>query len=180
MVEAAARGVVDFRQAKFFDPAWRRRLKYLLGGLQDLNYREELKQDHDYYLSLLSVPTLKPELRGDIIKLLGDTRQQLEVSWRPWITPENREAAKAQESKKLQTLWERQWGKLDDPDTQRRINATAAALRNQREENSQQISPDDIISDPKKRAIARERTGKPRRNRNDAIGRTLRLSRLQQ
>ena len=44
MVEAAARGVVDFRQAKFFDPAWRRRLKYLLGGLQDLNYREELKQ----------------------------------------------------------------------------------------------------------------------------------------
>jgi hypothetical protein len=177
MVEAATRGIVDFSQAKFFDPAWRRRVKYLIGGLQDLNRREELKSDHSYYLSLLNIPNLKPDLFGDVVKLLERTRTRLEAAWRPWVTPESNEAQKTAEAKRLQTLWERQWGKLDDPETQRKIAATAAAMRKQAADNASEISADDILTNRKKRADARERTGQPRRRRNDALGRNLRLSR---
>ena len=178
MVEAAVRGIVDFRQARFFDPAWRRRLHLMISGLQDLNRREELRKEQDYYTGLMAVPNLEPDAWKQITATLDDVRLQLDASYRPWVTPESTEAAKARSAKKFQNMWEQKWGKLDDPETQLRIARTAAAIRKQREDNAQLISPDDITADPKKRALARERTGKPRRNRNDAIGRTL--SRLRQ
>lgn len=178
MVEAATRGIVDFRQAKFFDPAWRCRLRYLLSGLQSLKYQEELKFTHSYYISLLGVPKLTQEMYSDLFDMLDDLHRRMEQNLRPWDTPVSQEARKDAESRKLTTLWEQKWGKFDDPETQRKIARTAAGLRKQREANAQEISPEDILSDPKKRAQARARTGKPRRTRNDAIGRNLRAAKL--
>lgn len=166
MVEAAVRGVVDFRQAKFFDPAWRRRVRLLLGGLRDLNYREELTISHDYYLQSMLIPDISPESFEGLQKAAGEIRRQLGFLFRPWTSLESMEAQKQKEQSQLKSLWERQWGKMDDPMTIQKIARTAAAMKAQREQVQGDISPDDIAADPKKRALARNRTGQPRRKQN--------------
>jgi hypothetical protein len=174
MVEAAVRGIVDFSQAKFYDPAWRRRVMILVGGMQGLNYREELKLSHNYYLSLMALPKLPPETVTRFAQALDAAYDKLRATYRPWQTPVSEEEAKSAESKKFQDQWERCFGgKLEDPETQQRIARTAQAMRKRREMTAKEITPDDILADPKKRAEARERTGQSRRTRNDAIGRQL-------
>ena len=118
MVEAAVRGVVDFSQAKFFDPAWRRRVKCLLDGLQNVMYREELRLSQDYYLGLLHVAAQgTPDLLRELFEGLHAARDALAVAYRPWQTTESREAQRQAAGKKYQETWEQHFGKMDDPET---------------------------------------------------------------
>jgi hypothetical protein len=178
MVEAAVRGIVDFSQARIYDPAWRRRLTYLISGLQALNYREELRLSHDYYLALLGVPALKPESFEDLKKGLQAVQEKLETAFRPWHSGESEAAKKRAEQAELRAAWERQWGKLDDPATQQRIARMAHAFQQQRQQNQSEPDPDAMLTNARARGAARAKTGRPsRRKHNDAVGSSRRATR---
>jgi hypothetical protein len=175
MVEAAVKGIVDFSQAKFFDPGWRRRIQLLINGLENLNYRRELENDQHYLLSQMSIPGLKDESFAALQKQLAATRDKLQVAYRPWSTVEGQEAAVSREAAKATQAWESKYGKLDDPETQAKIARTAQALRKQRAAAATGNLSDEALTDHRKRAAARAAAGRPARQtrREDAVGRNI-------
>jgi len=133
MVEAAVRGLVDFSQLRFFDPGWTRRLKLILSGLSQLNLREELKFNHDYYLTLLTIPELDEQTTKALREQLENTRTAIDLAYRPWHQAlEKSLEHRKQTMRDMTAIWESKFGKMDDPEVQRKIRATVEGLRLQR------------------------------------------------
>jgi hypothetical protein len=159
MVEAAVRGLVDFSEARFFDPGWTRRLKLILSSLQRLNLREEMSLNHAYYLGLLAIPGLDDQSTKNLQEQLADVRERLDVTYRPW----HEDSGEKQEQRKKQmatmtSAWEEKYGRMDDPEVQRKIMATLEGLRLQRT-NAQEVKP---LTTRRKR----RQTSDPRRGRD--------------
>jgi hypothetical protein len=87
-VQAAAEGVLDFRQANRFDRNWWRRQRLALEYLDRRNQARLLETElTQRSLELLSpVAHLDATFRKMLIDRIQTVEQQLESSIRPWIT----------------------------------------------------------------------------------------------
>lgn len=132
MVQAAASGLIDFSQARFFDESWQRRLRLLLTGLHQANERDLLKARQQYHTSLLGVAGISQESLDRIQERCQDDIRDLENLYRPWAaqTKEEREKEQAREQR---TRWQRRFGDLSADETQRKIAETARLLQRMRE-----------------------------------------------
>jgi hypothetical protein len=129
MVQAAAAGVVDFSRADPDDPKWWRHLRLVLDQLE----RNHLKEYHRLYnervISVLSRADLARESGEKLLEESDSRIDNIAKIMFPWADLD-RTTIRQEQAKQLRELWESWFGKLDDPDTQRRIQVTADWLRN--------------------------------------------------
>jgi hypothetical protein len=129
MVQAAATGVVDFGRADPRDPKWWRYLILVVDRLEQENLKEYHRLYNERVVAVLSRTDIS---RESAEKLLEESDARLDSVTKilfPWAKLD-RKAVHVEEAQKLRETWESWFGKLDDPDTQRRIQETADWLRN--------------------------------------------------
>jgi hypothetical protein len=128
MVQAATAGVVDFGRADPRDLKWWRHLRLIVDQLERNNLREYYRLYYDRTVTVLGRTDLSHE---SATRLLDESDTRIDSIAKllfPWITWD-RQKIREQEAVQLRASWEAWFGKLDDPDTQRRIRETAAWLR---------------------------------------------------
>jgi hypothetical protein len=131
MVQAAAAGVVDFGRADPRDPRWWRHLRTILDRLE----QENLKEYHRLYNERAVAVLGRTDIVQDAAKaLLEESDSRIDSMAKilfPWADFD-RTSLRKQEAQQLRDTWEAWFGKLDDPETQRRIAATVDWLKNSR------------------------------------------------
>jgi hypothetical protein len=129
MVQAATAGVLDFGRADPRDPKWWRYLRLIINQLEQENLKEYHRLYNDRVVSMLSRTDLTRESAERLLEESDSRIDNIAKVLFPWINLD-RESIRKEEAQKLRSAWESWFGKLDDPDTQRRIRETAEWLRN--------------------------------------------------
>jgi hypothetical protein len=129
MVQAATAGVLDFGRADPRDPKWWRYLRLIINQLEQENLKEYHRLYNDRVVSMLSRTDLTRESAERLLEESDSRIDNIAKVLFPWINLD-RESVRKEEAQKLRSAWESWFGKLDDPDTQRRIRETAEWLRN--------------------------------------------------
>ena len=129
MVQAAAAGVVDFGRADPRDPKWWRYLRLIINQLEQENLKEYHRLYNERVVALLSRSGLPQESTDKLLEASDLRLLRIAKVLFPWVDLDPKTAQREQ-IKHLRSLWESWFGKLDDPETQRRIHETANWLRN--------------------------------------------------
>jgi hypothetical protein len=128
MVQAAAAGVVDFGRADPRDPKWWRYIRLIVDQLERENLRQYHRLCNDRIVAVLGRDGLG---RESATRLLAESDRRIAGIAKilfPWIDHDRQESRQDQ-ARQLRGAWEAQFGKLDDPETQRRIRRTVEWLR---------------------------------------------------
>jgi DNA-binding MarR family transcriptional regulator len=129
MVQAAAAGVVDFGRADPRSPKWWRYLRLILDQLEQKNLKEYHRLYNDRVVAILSRTDLTRESAERMLEESDSRIDSIAKVLFPWIELD-RESVRKDEIQKLRAAWEDRFGKLDDPETQRRIRNTVEWLKN--------------------------------------------------
>ncbi len=141
-LQAAAKGLVDFSEADYFDPAWNRRLRLLLKALEAENDREISMMRYQHRAMLLTTPWLDPAAISDTQDAALRDLDAVVGYYRPWeFDKKTREEKEVADTTKLRNTWQRTFGSLDDPKVQDRLAKTRAALLKRAEDNQVPDSP---------------------------------------
>lgn len=118
MVRAAARGIIDFRYSKPFDRSWWVRLNWLLGELEEEEFRSFLKLQFDKNAAALNYMAGKKAF-----DLHWDQLQDLTKSWFKstfsWVKTDDKTV-----EANLAELWKKVFGDPKDPEVAKRIKIT--------------------------------------------------------
>ncbi len=128
MVQAAATGVVDFGRADPRDPKWWRYLRLFVDHLEQKNLKEYHQLYNDRVIAILGRTDLT---RDSAEKLLDESESRIGSIAKilfPWADLD-RTSMRKEQAIQLRSSWESWFGKLDDPETQKRIRDTAEWLR---------------------------------------------------
>ena len=130
LVEAALRGIVDFRQARLRDPWWHRRLYLLLLGYVQQLSREQGERSEDYFWLRGVLQTIaQPQSAGKILEILTDQRDRLRQSRNPFAqSQEATRPAKLVEAEQAREAWKQAFGDPADPAVQAKIQQTVQAM----------------------------------------------------
>lgn len=128
MIQAATAGVVDFGRADPRDPKWWLGLRLVLGRLERENVRECHRLYYDQVMAVLARDWLTQESYDRLFDAADNKTVSIARILFPWADLDPA-ARQAQEAERLKASWEAMFGRLDDPETQRRIRATADWLR---------------------------------------------------
>lgn len=129
MVRAAARGVVDFSEVGLFNPQDHRRVKILLREVGAEDEREVLHAQHRHTLAGMGIDNLSPDGLKSLQKAGTSAFDDLLASYFPWhYDTTSRDEREKEEVKELRAAWESHYGKLDDPETQKKLAAARKAL----------------------------------------------------
>lgn len=141
-LQAAAKGLVDFREADYFDPAWNRRVSILFKALIAENDREISKAIYHHKLSLLNAPWLDESAVDELQKQVMERLEDIMAYYRPWdFLKDVKEKREQKEVRQLRDSWQKTFGSLDDPEVQAKMAAVRAALLKRAEENRPPDSP---------------------------------------
>lgn len=130
MVQAAASGVVNFREAKLLDVNWWRRLRLLLAQLEDENHRQCIAAAHQHHLAFCQVPGLLEQNYDAHASKANTALGDLIDAYFPWRT-----SARKAETMKLRDAWAEKFGDPANPTVKAAIERTAMAMLAQAEEN---------------------------------------------
>jgi hypothetical protein len=116
MIQAQARGLIDYRELDPRDPNWFLRHKWLLNEL----YRQQLREVHlaelHYWLHTDATSQQgSNEFRKGVLETIDSLRTSLQHACLPWI--EEKETARKQELKQLSDEWIEYYGDPRDPKT---------------------------------------------------------------
>jgi hypothetical protein len=128
MIQAATAGVVDFGKADPRDPRWWLGLRLILDRLEQENIRECHRLYYDQVTAVLGRDWLTKESYDRLFDAADNKITAITRIRFPWADLDPK-AHQMQETARLKASWEAMFGKLDDPETQRRIRATADWLR---------------------------------------------------
>jgi hypothetical protein len=129
MVQAAAAGVVDFGRADPRDPKWWRYLRLIVDRLEQENLKEYHRLYHERLVSVLSREGLTQESVDNLYEASDSRIGDIAKVLFPWADLD-RGSMRKRQAQQMRETWEAWFGKLDDPDTQRRIKETAEWLTN--------------------------------------------------
>jgi hypothetical protein len=127
MVQAATAGVVDFGRADPRDPKWWRYLRMVLDRLEQENLKEYHGLYNDRIVATLSRTDLTQESVENLYEASDARIGSIAKILFPWADLD-RASMRKKQAQQMKEQWESWFGKLDDPDTQRRIQETADAL----------------------------------------------------
>jgi hypothetical protein len=144
MVQAAAAGVVDFGRADPRDPRWWRHLRTILDRLEQENLKEYHGLYNDRVVAVLGRSDIVQEAAKGLLEESDSRIDSIAKILFPWAELD-RVALRKQEAQQLRETWEAWFGKLDDPDTQRRIRVTVDHLRNSRKRGAPGKDGGDVI-----------------------------------
>lgn len=125
-MQATVQGVIDFSQADFGDPRWWRRVRLLLDGLEKQNEREQLDRVHRHNTALFGA-MLESEGFEKVQQQSVALIDLIDATYFAGVTAE-KEAQKHKIIRQRIDSWEQRHGKLDDPETKKKIENTARAL----------------------------------------------------
>ncbi len=125
MLQAAARGVIDFTSIRLHDPRWWQRTRILLRQLDEDNTVDYLRTIHHHNVSTLVVPNLKEEVFSEAVAQAGAAVRGIKELRFPWEPRANEETA----TKSLRQQWADVWGDPDDPAVKQRIQETVDLLK---------------------------------------------------
>lgn len=130
-MQAAAEGLIDFAQLRFYDLKWTLRLRLLLGYLDRRNFRTQTALDFQRYAAHMARP-LTPEARQHVEELLDHYYARFVDSYTPSQAAEPVAAVQQQQQRQkvaaATASWEEAYGKLNDPATLAKIDALVAGL----------------------------------------------------
>jgi len=121
--KAARAGVLDDPKARSLDPSWRIRLRHALRSIaaeNELYCLELLHREALAILALVGSDRLKSQL--ELVFTISEAIQDLCQPWR------KDQKADKQNTDKLIDTWIDTWGDPNDPEVQKRIDATVKAL----------------------------------------------------
>jgi hypothetical protein len=124
MVQAATAGVVDFGRADPRDSKWWLGLQLILDRLERENLKEYHRLYHDRVLAVLGRDELPREAADALIDESDRRITRIGQILFPWADLDPN-AARQKEAERLKASWESWFGRLDDPETRRRIQQTA-------------------------------------------------------
>jgi hypothetical protein len=156
MLQAAATGVVNFRQLNLHDDRDRVRLELYLRGLVADNLRKCWLVKAQYYLATMQVPGLGSE---DFTKTMDSAIEYLtryEQSLQPWLK-RNLQRDEQRSVQTLESLWEQEFGKLSDPETQKGVQDTVRRLKEMRQKKRHDR---ERLAQARKKLLERELTRK--------------------
>jgi hypothetical protein len=136
MVQAAARGVVDFSELDLQEPRHLHRLRLLLDGLVADNDRHKLLAQLQYYTALMTCQSAQEDYqkaREQAAEVLISYQQSFHYDLRKQAMMRR----PRHDGPALQSVWEASFGKMDDPETQRGVQETVAALKKMRAEKAE-------------------------------------------
>lgn len=146
MVRMANRGLVDFTKARILDYKWWRHYYILQDGMvrdDDLFLIDRQRQHH---LSLMSNSNLTDQ--GFEKHQDGSIQRMYDLIGlvRPWEETDEANRKKA-EYQKLKELWENSFGKMDDPETQKNIQAEVDRMKQNAEEAESYVDEEALVQD---------------------------------
>ena len=129
-MQAAAEGVIDFSQVVFWSRKWTARTSNLVAQLARKNRREVLLTKYSAYSSWLGLPAGGKEWIKECAAVLYKWEESIRTVYDPAeVTNAATETAQAVEKVGLaKDAWEQEFGSLNDPVVQKRIEAMAAKL----------------------------------------------------
>jgi hypothetical protein len=128
MVQAAAAGVVDFGRADPRDPRWWRYLRLIVDRLEEENLKEYHRLYNERVVSVLGRTDLTSESAHKLLEESDSRLDQIAKILFPWVELD-RATIRQQQAMQMRASWESWFGKLEDPDTQRRIRDTVEWLK---------------------------------------------------
>lgn len=137
MRQAAVEGVFDFRGFDVLDPRHWRRLHVFLDGLVAKNERQYGRDVLPYFVGRLVVSAASEDGAQREVERIVDVLEDIKRSLWPWAES-TRKRERYRTTKALLEAWERVYGRMDDPETQRRIQATVEHLRQMRQGKRQE------------------------------------------
>lgn len=164
------RGVIDFHQARLLDPAWWRRCRILLNGMQQEEDLTVARSVFDYHLALVGNAGLTEDSFKGAQERARRAYQDILGVLRPWEG--SAEDRKKQEYQALRDAYVAHFGDPSDPVWQEEYQRQMDAWLKQREEaeaNSEPAVMERIMQRIKARDLKyqelryRERTPKRRR-----------------
>ena len=122
IVQAAATGAIDFREADPFDRHWNLKVKLILEHLQHQLYMQSAQLSFQEYLGIL--PLVEPQQRGEIIESATAWREEAVRHLLPWV------AATAQDKKRtiqrLRAQYIERYGDPESEENARKVDALIA------------------------------------------------------
>jgi len=128
-VRLAFDGIVDFSQVDHKNPAWSIRLGWLLKEFQRREMLDFLKYEQQRHLGYMA-SGLQPDPWNAYRKRELQSNEEL-VRILFDLGDSDEQQSKLEDA--LRTAWGQHYGDPDDPETKKKIDATAAALRQQRQ-----------------------------------------------
>lgn len=126
MVRAAARGIVDFSEADIDDPVWYRKLRFLLVEMNKEDRRQLKRFDHAASMTAAIVNAIQKRSPVDSMSDGLDTVIEMSNSLWPWLKADKYRETMAEQ---LAASWANEFGDMDDPETKKRIEETANAIK---------------------------------------------------
>lgn len=129
MVRAAARGVVDFSQLNILDPVDSRRLRLLLQEVAADDNRTVLRAVHSHMTAGFSIDRITADSLNKLQQESGHILDDLLSEYQPWFySAKSREEREREEFRELESAWNSRFGDLNDPETQKKLEAVRDAL----------------------------------------------------
>ena len=146
MVRLANRGLIDFTKARILDNDWWRYYFITLDGMvrDDDLYLVDRKRQH--HLSLMGNANLSDEGFEKQQDAAVQRMYDLIGLVRPWEMTDEANRKKA-EYQKLMEAWERSFGKMDDPETQKNIQAEVERMKQNAVEATSYVDQDEVVQD---------------------------------
>jgi len=131
MIRAAVEGVVDFSQANLLDPRWHKRLYVLLSAMVERDRRAAALARHQRSLAYIAVPNIGRES----FTRHHEQEKEAFIEYLSSLFFQKNEQGdrKKAMAARMRDAWAAEFGDLDSPETQKKIDDVAAALRHQRD-----------------------------------------------
>ena len=131
LIRAAATGVVDFSKADLAAPEWHLHVSTLLDGFAGLIKLEHTKMKLQRHWILMGIPHIEAQMFSNTSEEEIDTFNGYIAQLHGGDSVIQREHNRMQ--RELKDAWENEFGKLDDPETIKKIDDTVEALRTRRD-----------------------------------------------
>lgn len=128
MVQAAVRRVVDFTRRDPHDGRWWIGTNILLHRLAQENRLELIRLAHASNVATASRENLEPRSYSELADQRQSLREDVVEILLPWLGRKTRETQRETAFNALQESWAAAFGDQNDPETQRKIEMTVAAL----------------------------------------------------
>mgnify|MGYP003343225361 CR=1 FL=1 len=126
MLQAAASNLIDFKEAKSNDRAWYKKLRLLLDSVERNNYIEYLKIKTNINCAML-VRSEDGDMAAEILNNLESIETDFKSTLFPYLVKRSNKdnnviEVNKERNTRLVNEWEKLYGRIDDPATQKKIN----------------------------------------------------------
>lgn len=129
ILRAGTLGLIDYSTLRPFDPAWHRRSRLVIRGLQFEDDKRLYESLHRHYLASLGVDRITADSLKEVQQTCSHALDDLLAAYRPWqYDKQSRQDRERTEAKAYKNAWEQRFGRTDDPEVQARLERARDAM----------------------------------------------------